>query len=76
MDIPLEVVGAIVNSGKAFHCVMVSSDEPDTGGFIILEWWPGSNGPNEHCGFDAWVSDELALHRYFRESDWQVEWLS
>ena len=75
MEIPCGVVGVINNSEKAGHKVRVADDAETTGGFLIYEWWTGSNGPNEAGAFDGWVEDRGALRRYFEEAGWQVQWL-
>ncbi len=74
MQIPLETVGHILNSDKALHRVKVSDDATNTGGFLIYQWWQGSNGPNQDFAFDDWVENEQALHHFFREAGWQVRW--
>ena len=73
MAIPIDVIGDIVNSAHAGHCVRVVDDAENTGGFLIHEWWPGSNGPNADNAFDGWVLPSM-LEDYFRESGWQVRW--
>ena len=74
MKIPINVVGSILNSGKAAHRVRVAYDANDTGGFLIYEWWDGSEGPNEHRGFDSWVDNRDDLQQFFAESGWQIDW--
>ena len=74
MQIPIGAIGTIINSGKAAHRVRVSDDADDTGGFLIYEWWDGSDGPNEHQGSDSWVETQDDLQRFFAGSGWQVDW--
>lgn len=74
MQIPINIVGNILNSGKVAHRVRVTDDADDTGGFFICEWWDDSGGPNEHRDFDSWVETRDDLQQFFTESGWQVEW--
>jgi len=74
MRIPINVVGNIVNSDKVAHRVRVADDADDTGGFLIYEWWGGSEGPNERRGFDSWVENRDDLQQFFAESGWQIDW--
>jgi hypothetical protein len=74
MNIPLGVTGSIANSDKPCHKVKVSDDSANTSGFLIYEWWGGSNGPNGNFAFDDWVPDEAALQSYFQEAGWRVLW--
>ncbi|BFI95846.1 MAG: hypothetical protein RSP_13560 [Rhodanobacter sp.] len=76
MNIPLEVTGSIVNSNKPSHKVKVSNDSTNACGFLIYEWWDGSDGPNVNFAFDDWVPDEAALQSYFQEVGWRVLWPS
>lgn len=74
MKIPINVVGNVLNSGKVAHRVRVAADADDTGGFVIYEWWDGSDGPNEHRGFDSWVENRDDLQQFFAESGWRIDW--
>ena len=74
MDLRIGVIGDIVNSGRTAHCVEIKDDAQHTGGFLIVEWWDGSNGPNEHGAFDGWVENRKDLERYVRESNWKIRW--
>ena len=74
MRIPLETVGAIRNSDKTDHRVLVSDDAGNTGGLLIYEWWFGSNGPNANAAFDSWVADRRELQQFFEEAAWDVAW--
>lgn len=75
MEIPLEIVGTILNSHHIGHQVRVSDDSENTGGFLIFEWWRGSNGPNAGNAFDSWVENREDLEKYFQESGWEVKWI-
>jgi len=74
MRIPIGVIGCILNSDRVAHRVRVADDLDNTGGFLIYEWWDGSNGPNDYQGFDSWVETRDDLQQFFAESGWQVDW--
>ena len=67
-------MGRVITSTKPGHSVFVRDDQANTGGFLVLEWWEGSDGPNASGAFDSWVESESALCQFFKESKWQVEW--
>lgn len=74
MRIPLDTIGAILNSDKAGHRVLVSGNAEDTDGLFIYEWWDGSNGPNANDAFDSWVANRQELQQFFEEVGWDVAW--
>jgi hypothetical protein len=74
MEIPVEIVGTILNSQHVGHQVRVSDDSENTGGFLIFEWWQGSDGPNAGNAFDSWVKNREDLAGFFQESGWEVKW--
>jgi hypothetical protein len=74
MLIPLDTIGAIRNSERAGHRVLVSADAEDTDGLFIYEWWVGSDGPNANDAFDSWVADRQELQQFFAETGWDVVW--
>jgi hypothetical protein len=74
MNIPTDTVGAVLNSVKPGHRIRVVDDSGNTGGFLVYEWWEGSDGPDEFGGFDSWVQDEDSLQRLFAEAGWLVSW--
>jgi len=76
MTVPIETEGRITNSKHASHRVLVKDDSENSGGFLIFEWWEGADGPNDNSAFDSWVASAVELEEFFRESEWQVEWLS
>lgn len=69
-------MGTVTNSEHPNHRVRVVDDSKGTGGFLIFEWWDGSNGPNENRAFDSWVETREDLEAFFREGGWNVEWKS
>jgi len=73
MTVLIETIGDIVNSPRPGHCLRVVDDVKNSGGFLIYEWWPASDGPNANNSFDTWV-EPSRLHEFFRESSWQVRW--
>ena len=46
-------IGAIQNSTKPGHMVRIDDDSANSGGFLILEWWEGSTGPNVNGAFES-----------------------
>jgi hypothetical protein len=68
--------GIITNSEHHNHRVRVVDDSVNTGGFLVYEWWDGSNGPNENHAIDNWVENLEGLESYFREWGVSVEWES
>lgn len=75
MEVPCGVVGVILNSEKAGHRIRVANDAANTGGFLVYEWWSGSDGPNDAGAFDSWVEDKASLRRFVLETGWKVQWL-
>lgn len=74
MEIPIEVIGTILNSQHAGHQVRVTDDSENTGGFLIFEWWQNSDGPNAGNAFDSWVENQADLQEFFLETGWVVQW--
>ncbi|WP_171088921.1 hypothetical protein [Usitatibacter rugosus] len=68
--------GTVTNSEHPNHRVRVVDDAASTGGFLIYEWWDGSDGPNGNYAFDSWVHTRADLEAFFREGGWNVEWKS
>jgi hypothetical protein len=73
-QIPIGVIGRILNSDHEAHMVRVDDDASNTGGFLINQWWTDSNGPNPDNAFDDWVENRLALEAYFSELHWEIRW--
>lgn len=67
-------VGAIQNSAKSGHMVRIDDDTENSGGFLILEWWDGSTGPNANGAFDSWVDSEAAVSKFLDETGWCIVW--
>jgi hypothetical protein len=74
MNIPIGVIGEILNLGEVGHKVKVLDDTENTGGFLIYEWWDHSSGPNVENAFDAWVENQEMLNHFFKESGWHILW--
>ncbi len=72
--IPVGVVGAVQNGPHPDMKVQIIDDTADTGGFFILQWWPGSGGLGPDGMFDNWVESPAALEEFWQEAGWQVEW--
>ena len=69
-------IGVVSGTEHTNHSVRVIDDAANTGGFLIYEWWDGSDGPNENDAFDSWVATREGLEAYFREWGVSVEWKS
>ncbi len=76
MKIRIGAEGHIVNSSRNGHSVRIDDGQKNTGGFLVYEWWSGSDGPNDNGAFDTWVENEAALEKFFTESKWALEWKS
>ena len=74
MNVPLGSIGRVTNSTLPGHCVRVDDDHDNTGGFLIFEWWIGSNGPNERGAFDSWVETLAGVVAFIEASDWEIDW--
>ncbi len=72
--IEVGVVGTVLNGPHPDMKVQVVDDTADTGGFFVLQWWPGSGGLGPEGVFDDWVESRDALEAYWQESGWQVQW--
>jgi hypothetical protein len=73
--IMLGIPGKVLNGAHPNMMIRVDDDAANTGGYLIFQWWDGSNGPNEHGAFDDWVESQAALERYFALTGWSVEWM-
>lgn len=76
MTIKLDRLGRITNSLQGNHRIKVCDDQSNTGGFLIYEWWDGSNGPNLEGAFDSWVQDLASAEAYLQESQFEIAWQS
>jgi hypothetical protein len=76
MEIRLNAVGRIVNSDRPEHHLRVEDDSDDTGGFFILNWWPGPDEKQALHSFDDWVQSRSDLEQYFANSGWVILWPS
>lgn len=74
IEIQVGTVGQVLNSTRPGHKIRVVDDAECTGGFLIHEWWEGSDGPNALAVFDSWVKDGDALRQFFAEAGWSVDW--
>ncbi len=72
--IPIGVHGRVTNGAQPGLTVLVQDDPENTGGFLIFQWWAGSDGPNEHGAFDDWVESAESLERFFTHKGWSVHW--
>ena len=73
-DIRIGIVGIVTNGEYPNMRIRIEDDSENTGGFLIYQWWEGSNGPNAQNAFDDWVETKDTLGKYLAESGWVVEW--
>ena len=73
MAIPVGFHGKVRNENYPTITVLVRRCD-DNSGFLIYQWWDGSNGPNEYSAFDDWVENADELEHYFVQKNWAVEW--
>lgn len=70
MNIPIGVIGHILNAEAHESYVLVQDVLNSTGGYLILT----SDNPNfVGNAYDSWVLKD-DLEACFLENDWQVEW--
>ena len=74
MKIPIGLPGHVTNSEQLGHFVRVDDDRDETGGFLIFEWWEGSDGLDENGAFDSWVETRTDLDAYFQNAGWRIVW--
>jgi hypothetical protein len=72
--IPMGVCGRVTNAEHPNMMIRVEDDSLNTGGFLIYQWWDGSNGPNQYGAFDDWVESLALLENFFAHKGWSVEW--
>jgi hypothetical protein len=72
--IPIGVQGRVMNTPQPGLTVRVENDSEDTGGFLIYQWWHGSQGPNQHGAFDDWVESVEGVEKFFAQKGWSVNW--
>ena len=72
--IQVGVVGSVLNGRHPDMKVQVVDGTADTGGFFVLQWWPGSGGLGPEGMFDDWVESRDALEEYWQEAGWEVQW--
>ena len=72
-DIPLGMLGRIVNCEGARRAVEALDDSERTGGYLIFTYADTARSPEV---FDSWVEDRQGVKTFFRDSGWQIEWLS
>jgi hypothetical protein len=72
IEIQVGVTGLIKFGEYAGWQVLVKDDAVNSGGFLILISRNFSCLQSE--GFDNWVADKSAVHSYFAESKWEIEW--
>jgi hypothetical protein len=63
--------GRIIKGDLSGQYVLIQDDAENTGGYLILT---ATDIDFQH-GHDDWVEDMEALERYFKEAQWQIEWL-
>lgn len=71
-DIPLSIIGRILEGEERGRFVEVLDDADNTGGFLIFTYADEHRSPEV---FDAWVENMDDVQQYFDESKWKIEWL-
>lgn len=74
MQVPVGVLGTILNSQNQGHVVRIEDDRSNSGGFLVIQRWQGSNGPGADGWFDDWVQDREQLAQYIADAGWEVRW--
>jgi hypothetical protein len=74
MDIQVGIVGRVANSERPGHFIRVQDDRDNTSGFLVFEWWDGSDGPNPGSAFDTRVENEADLRALVEQAGWQIDW--
>ena len=74
MPIPLNTAGDVIGSKHRNHKIKVVDDSESTGGFLIYEWWDGSDGPNSNHAFDSWVETLADAQQFIVEAKYRVAW--
>jgi hypothetical protein len=73
-DIKIGVVGVVTNGGHPGMRIRIEDDSENTGGYLIYQWWEGSDGPNAQGAFDDWVETADDLRKFLGEEGWVIEW--
>jgi hypothetical protein len=53
--IAFEMIATFTDCSTRIRRAASICDRANTGGFLVLEWWNGSTGPNKNFAFDSWV---------------------
>ena len=69
--IKIEKKGKILEGHSKGMFVLVQDDTKRSGGFLILT----SKDSDLRGASDNWVKNRTELEQFFKESDWQIEWL-
>ena len=72
--IPIGVQGRVINAPQQGLTLLLENDSQNTGGFLIYQWWNGSQGPNEHGAFDDWVASLDGVEQFIANNGWSVDW--
>lgn len=73
-DIKIGVVGVVTNGEHPGMHTRIEDDSENTGGYLIYQWWEGSDGPNPQGAFDDWVETVSDLRKFLGRSEWVIEW--
>ena len=73
MDIPIGVVGEILEGQMKGRFVEVIPENPEFGSYLVLTH-EHADGSGE--SFDDWVSSSEDLPQFFAEAGWVIRWLA
>ena len=62
MHIPIGSIGDILSSDRV---VLVEDQAENTDGFIFLEGWVDSTGPNDNGAYDSWGENLESSRQFF-----------
>ena len=65
-------IGKIISGDDKGWELKIVDDDENTGGFLVLTSKDFSNPQAE--AYDAWVDSKQSLEKYFKESNWIIEW--
>lgn len=74
-NIRLNTVGKIVRGDQVGWYILIEHDEDNTGGYYIYQA-PEDNVKSAIEGFDNWLENYDDIADFFKESDWEIDWIN
>lgn len=68
--IRIDYAGKILCGDEVGSFVKIVDDNENTGGYLIIT----SKNKSFEAAHDDWVEDMPSLEKYFRESNWSIDW--